>query len=125
MDDELRFPIGKFVAPQALDETERATLIAQLAETPARLREAVAGLDERRLETPYRPDGWTVRQVVHHLPDSHMNGYVRFRLALTEEQPMAKVYDEARWAELADGRSAPIGASLDLVSALHLRWVAL
>lgn len=123
--DDLRFPIGKFVAPAALTEQDRAQLLGELRETPARLREAVAGLSEPQLDTPYRAGGWTVRQVVHHLPDSHLNAYIRFRLALTEEQPAIKPYDEARWAELTDARSAPVAVSLELLTALHARWVAL
>ena len=86
---------------------------------------AVAGLDDRQLDTPYRPGGWTVRQVVHHYADSHANSYVRFRLALTEDAPVIKPYDEQRWAELPDAKSAPISVSLTLLSALHQRWVLL
>jgi uncharacterized damage-inducible protein DinB len=125
MDDDLRFPIGRFLAPVALTAEDRARLIGEIRDTPARLHDVIAGLSEQRLDTPYRPGGWTVRQVVHHLPDSHMNGYTRFRLALTEEQPTIKPYDEARWAELADARSGPVDVSLGLLAALHTRWVAL
>lgn len=125
MDDDLKFPIGKFVAPAALTTADRTRLIGEVRDTPARLRDAIADLSQAQLETPYRPGGWTVRQVVHHLPDSHMNAYVRFRLALTEEQPTIKPYDEARWAELVDARSGPVDVSLALLTALHARWVAL
>jgi uncharacterized damage-inducible protein DinB len=125
MDDDLRFPIGPFVAPAAVTAEERARLICELRDTPARLHDAITGLSEQRLDTPYRPGGWTVRQVVHHVPDSHMNAYTRFRLALTEDRPTIKPYDEARWAELADARSGPVEVSLDLLTALHARWVAL
>ncbi|HEY2845622.1 MAG TPA: putative metal-dependent hydrolase, partial [Bryobacteraceae bacterium] len=96
----------------------------QLAHTPRDLRVAVANLSDEQLDTPYRPGGWTVRQVAHHLPDSHMNAYVRFKLALTEDRPTVKPYDEARWAMLGDA-AQPLNASLDLLDALHLRWVAL
>ncbi len=123
--DDLRFPIGKFTAPSSPGKDERARLIGQIREAPVRLRDAVTGLGESELDTPYRPGGWTVRQVVHHLPDSHLNAYLRFRLALTEEQPTIKPYDEARWAELADARGGPPEASLGLLAALHVRWVAL
>lgn len=122
--EDLRYPIGSFSPPGDLDGEARKTLIDQIAAAPARLREAVAGLDDARLDTPYRPGGWTVRQVVHHLPDSHANAYVRFKLALTEETPTIGTYDEAAWAELGDSR-APIALSLDLLEALHERWVLL
>jgi len=99
--------------------------IATLAELPAKLREAVEGLDRVQLEMPYREGGWTVRQLVHHIADSHMNNYVRIRLALTEDEPTIKPYDEAKWAELADARTAPVETSLALIECLHARWVAL
>ena len=99
---DLRFPIGKFRGKGELSATERAELISQIAETPARLRDAVKGLTSEQLDTPYRPEGWTVRQVVHHLPDSHLNSYVRFKLALTEEQPTIKTYDQEAWAKHLD-----------------------
>jgi hypothetical protein len=89
------------------------------------LRGAAAGLDNQRLDTPYRPGGWTVRQVVHHLPDSHLNSYVRFRLALTEDEPIIKPYDESRWAELTDARTAPVEISLAFIESLHRRWMLL
>jgi hypothetical protein len=122
---DLRFPIGTFQKRGTLAPAERAECIRQIAETPRLLRAAVAGLSEAQLETPYRPGGWTVRQVVHHLPDSHLNAYVRFRLALTEEQPTIKPYAEARWAELCDARTAPVEMSLVLLASLHERWVML
>jgi uncharacterized damage-inducible protein DinB len=120
-----RYPIGKAEMPDQLTAGERLDLIAQIAETPARLREAVAGLNDEQLATPYRPGGWTVRQLVHHVPDSHMNAYVRFKLALTEDQPAIKTYEEARWAELPDSRSLPVEGSLVLLESLHARWTAL
>lgn len=104
---------------------DRRKYVEQIAETPARLRAAIAGLSEQQLDTPYRPGGWTVRQVIHHVPDSHMNSYVRFRLALTEDQPVIKAYYEDRWAELPDARTAPVEVSLALLESLHRRWVAL
>jgi hypothetical protein len=121
--DDLRYPVGKFVAPASVTEDERKTFIQQIEETPARLREAVSGLSEEQLQTPYRPDGWTVRQVAHHIPDSHMNAYTRFRLALTEDEPTIKPYMEDRWALLADSKTAPVELSLNLMDALHRRFV--
>jgi uncharacterized damage-inducible protein DinB len=123
--DDLRFPIGNFRAPASTTEAERAALIGQIEAAPARLREAVLGLGQEQLETPYRPGGWTVRQVVHHVPDSHLNSYMRFRLALTEDEPTIKSYQEDRWAELPDARTAPPEVSLDLLEALHRRWTRL
>jgi uncharacterized damage-inducible protein DinB len=118
-----RYPVGKFNRPSTvLTADERRELIQQIAATPARMREAVAGLDESQLDTPYRDGGWTVRQVVHHVPDSHMNAYTRVKLALTEEQPTIKPYDEAAWAKLNDVRDTPIETSLVLLETLHQRW---
>ncbi len=121
-DSELRYPVGKFKFPVSVSESERATFIQEIAEMPERLRAAVAGLSDSQLETPYRPGGWTVRQVVHHVPDSHLNSYVRFRLALTEDAPAIKPYEEDRWAELTDARTAPVEVSLKLLECLHARW---
>lgn len=124
--NELSYPIGSFslrevtVAPE-----ERAGLITAIAELPAQFRSAVQGLSEAQFDTPYRPGGWTVRQVVHHVPDSHLNAYVRFKLALTEENPTIKPYEEARWAELPDTAGTQVGVSLVLLEALHRRWVVL
>ncbi len=118
------YPIGRFVAPSSLDAASRAELIDDLARAPALLREAVLGLDDRQLDTPYRGGGWTVRQVVHHVPDSHLNAYVRFKLALTEEEPTIRTYEEGLWAELPEARRGPVALSLDLLEALHARWVA-
>ena len=108
-----------------MTEARRSHCIERIAAAPGRLRAAVAGLDDAQLDTPYRPGGCTARQVVHHVPDSHLNAYTRFRLALTEETPTIKPYEEARWAELPDARSAPPELSLALLEALHARWVAL
>ena len=122
---DLRYPIGRFAWQGPNTSDDRARYIDEIGRTPARLRAAVDGLTEEQLNTPYRPGGWTVRQVVHHVPDSHLNSYVRFRLALTEETPTIKPYAESKWAELADARSAPIENSLTLLDGLHARWVLL
>jgi hypothetical protein len=108
-----------------MTDARRAACVARIAAAPAALRAAVAGLSDTQLDTPYRPGGWTVRQVVHHVPDSHLNAYVRIRLALTEDTPTIKPYEEARWAELPDARALPIEASLALLEGLHARWVGL
>lgn len=125
MSDDLRYPIGKFQIDGAVTAQRRQEWIGQIGEAPARMREAVSGLSPEQLDTPYWPGGWTVRQVAHHVPDSHLNSYCRFRLALTEDEPMIKPYDEGRWAELPDARSAPVELSLDLLESLHRRWVLL
>lgn len=122
---DLQYPIGRFQRGLEISDLRRQELIGGIANLPARLRAVVRELTELQLDTPYRPQGWTVRQVIHHLPDSHMNAYVRFRLALTEQQPTIKPYDERQWAELADARTAPIELSLQLLDALHQRWVLL
>ena len=122
---DLRYPIGAFKYEGELTEEGRHRAIDAIAELPAKLRAAVEGLAPQQLETPYRPGGWTIRQVVHHLPDSHLNAYTRFKLALTEEEPTIKPYDEARWANLEDARNAPADVSLALLEALHQRWVLL
>ena len=124
-ESDLRYPVGKFNWDAPINDSDLPMLIAAIAETPGDLREAVAGLSPDQLATRYRPGGWTVKQVVHHVPDSHMNAYTRFKLALTEDEPTIKPYDEAAWAELPDSRKVPIAVSLDLLDALHLRWVAL
>ena len=122
--DALRYPTGRFQRPPSLDTTARAKAIETIAATPARLRDAVRGLTPEQIETPYRPGGWTVRQVVHHVPDSHLNAYIRFKLALTENEPTIKPYDESEWAKLADIR-VPLETSLALLDAVHERWVAI
>lgn len=122
---DLRFPVGKFERPEQVTEEQIGALIGVVEETPARLKAALAGLTPRQIDTPYRPGGWTVRQLAHHMPDSHMNAYIRFRLALTEEEPTIKTYEEARWAELADAKTAPVEPSLALLENLHARWVLL
>jgi hypothetical protein len=120
-----RFPIGKFHYDGPPTETERAQLIANIEQTPAALRAAVKDLSPQQLDTPYREGGWTVRQVAHHVPDSHMNAYVRYKLALTEDDPTIKPYAEDRWAQLADSQSTPVEVSLALLDSLHTRWVKL
>ena len=122
---DLRYPLGRFRMDEEPTDDERLKFIDQIAETPLRLREAVRGLSTEQLDTPYRPEGWTVRQVVHHVPDSHLNSYMRFKLALTEEEPIIKPYDEDRWAHLEDSRITPLETSLALLDALHERWVLL
>ncbi len=122
---DLRYPIGKFTAPDSLSDAQRSALIDHIAAAPARLREAVRGLDDRQLDTPYREGGWSVRQVAHHVPDSHLNAYVRLKLALTEEKPTIKPYDEAAWAALPDSRVVPLETSLTLLESLHARFTAL
>jgi hypothetical protein len=117
--------LGRFDFEHEPTDEERRQFIDQIAEAPLRLREAVRGLSGEQLDTEYRPGGWTVRQVVHHLPDSHLNSYVRFKLALTEEEPTIKPYDEEGWARLEDSRITPPATSLDLLEALHERWVVL
>ena len=120
-----RYPIGKFVFEGQLNEAHREEFINDIEQTPAALRSAVQGLSPQQIETPYRGGGWTVRQVVHHVPESHMNAYIRFKLALTEESPTIKPYLEDRWATLPDVHSTPPEVSLSLLDALHNRWVRL
>lgn len=120
-----RFPIGEFEKPESLSESERAAAIAKIAAMPATLRAAVGGMSDAQLDSTYREGSWTLRQVVHHLADSHVNSYTRFRLALTEDHPTIKPYDEAKWAELEDARTLPVEVSLKLLEAMHERWVKL
>ena len=123
--ENLRYPIGRFVrVTQPLDHAARAAAIADLEQAPDALRRLVAGLADAQLDSPYRPGGWTIRQVVHHVPDSHVNAYVRMKLAVTEDTPHIRPYEEGRWAELPEAKSAPVAMSLDLLAALHRRWVA-
>jgi cell wall-associated NlpC family hydrolase len=125
MTTDLRYPIGKFIAPASHTPESRAKMIGEIAAAPGALRAAVKGLSEKQLETPYREGGWTVRQVAHHIADSHMNASVRLRLALTEDNPTVKPYNETLWAELSDSKTVPVDVSLALVDALHARWVVL
>ncbi|HUY12176.1 MAG TPA: putative metal-dependent hydrolase [Terriglobia bacterium] len=124
--NDLRYPVGKFHwQEEKLTFAQREHLISEIEQAPARLRAAVAGLSDAQLDTPYRESGWTVRQVVHHLADSHINAYIRFRLALTEQEPQIKPYNQDDWAKLVDARTAPIELSLRLLESLHQRWVLL
>jgi hypothetical protein len=123
--EDLRFPIGPFEYQGEANDAQRAAFIEEIAATPAQLRAALAGLNDEQLATPYRAEGWTVRQVVHHLADSHINSYIRFKLALTEDTPTIKAYDEAKWAELNDACQSPLAPSLTLLESLHERWVIL
>jgi len=117
-----RYPVGKFEMPVEVNARRRREAIDSLAAAPASLRAAVIGLDDAQLDTPYREGGWTVRQVVHHVPDSHLNAYVRLKLALTEEKPAIRTYHEERWAELADSKTTPIEVSQTLLDSVHSRW---
>jgi len=122
--DDLRYPIGKFTFVAEPTSDQRKACIKSIAEAPSQLRAAVSGLSDPQLDTPYRPDGWTVRQVVHHVPDSHLNAYIRLKLALTERTPTIKPYDEDLWSRLPDTK-IPVEVSLTLLEALHQRWVPL
>jgi len=122
---DLRYPIGRFAYQSENTEIQRCEFIDRIAKTPGRLRAAAEGLTPGQLDTAYRPGGWTVRQLVHHVADSHMNSYIRSRLALTEDAPGIKGYDQERWAELPDSRTAPVEISLVLLESLHERWVLL
>lgn len=120
-----RYPIGKYQTPADITPTKRAEAIREIALAPEKVRAAVSGLNDAQLETPYRDGGWTVRQVVHHVADSHMNAYIRWRLALTETEPTIKPYEESAWAKLQDAAHAPVDVSLKLLEPLHERWVGL
>ena len=123
--DSLRYPVGRFHPPTSpLDASARGALIDILERAPARYRALVAGRSDVELNRPYRPGGWTVRQVVHHVPDSHLNAYIRMKLAVTEDVPPIKTYDEQKWAELGEAKSGPVEMSLALLDAVHVRWVA-
>jgi hypothetical protein len=123
MTNDPRYPVGKFSFDGNMTEQQKAQCLDEIEQTPARLRAAVRGLNDLQLDTPYRDGGWTVRQVVHHVPDSHMNSYVRFKLALTEDEPTIRPYMENLWAELPEAKSAPIELSLTLLESLHQRWM--
>ena len=123
--EEVRFPVGDFVIDPVATDEKRRRWIAEMAQAPAKLRFALAGLSDDQLNTHYREGGWTLRQVVHHLADAHINGFVRFKLALTEDNPLIKTYEETLWAETIDGREASVELSLKLLEALHERWIIL
>ena len=122
---DLRYPVGKFTPGASVSDSQRKALIDDIARTPAAMRSAVAGLTPAQLDTPYRPGGWTVRQVVHHVPDSHMHAYLRFKLALSENTPTIMPYDQDVWVTLPDTPATPVDVSLALLDALHARWVTL
>src|SRR5437660_11190667 len=122
---DVRYPIGKFGWSGSSTTEERNRFIEEIAAAPQRMRNAVTGLSAAQLDTPYRDGGWTVRQVVHHVPDSHMNSYIRFKFALNEHEPTIKAYDEAQWAELIDAKTAPVEPSLNLLEGLHQRLTVL
>jgi hypothetical protein len=122
---DLRYPVGPFLFNSSATDATRGACIQQIAQAPAALRRALDGLTDVQLDTPYRPGGWTVRQVVHHVPDSHLNAYCRFKLALTEQNPTIRPYDEAAWARVADTARTPPDVSLTILDALHTRWVIL
>ncbi len=122
---DLRYPIGKASIEGELTQDQRMAMIDEVGRLPSKLRAALQNLNPHQLETSYRPEGWTVRQVVHHLADSHMNAFVRFKLALTESEPTIKPYNEKLWAETADARTAPFELSLNLIESLHERWTLL
>jgi uncharacterized damage-inducible protein DinB len=121
--DDLRYPVGTWTRETSIDAARRAALIDQIARAPGQLSAAVAALTDPQLDTPYRPGGWTVRQVVHHVPDSHMNGYIRCKLGVTEASPTIKTYEENAWAQLSDVAITPVSTSLALLAAVHARWV--
>jgi uncharacterized damage-inducible protein DinB len=122
---KLKYPIGKFQRPTEFPDSFLKECIKEIEIFPARIKSAVANLSDAQLDTPYRPDGWTIRQVVHHCADSHSNAFIRFKLALTEETPTVKPYFEARWAEMPDTKIAEINSSLKIIDGLHSRWTIL
>jgi hypothetical protein len=123
--NDSRYPIGEWQRQDKLSREQRVKAIERIAATPQMMRDAVAGLSQTQLDTPYRDGGWTVREVIHHVPDSHMNGYSRIKFALTQNEPTVMAYDEDAWAKLGDVRATPIETSLLLLDAIHGRWVAL
>ena len=125
MTNDLRYPIGKFQLPENINADALTAYVQRINAAPQNLRDAVDGLSEAQLDTPYRPEGWTVRQVVHHIPDSHLSGYIRFNWALTEENPTIKAYDEQSWAALPYQQEVPHEVSMQLLESLHARWVVL
>ncbi len=125
METDLRYPVGKWKKKGPFTNAQRHEMIASIAAAPESYRAATAGLTEAQLNTPYRNGGWTVRQTIHHVADSHMNAYIRFRLGITEAEPTVKPYDEKTWAELFDARTAPVEISLGLIDGVHKRWVML
>ena len=120
-----RYPVGNYAPPKDVTPEMRIAAIEEIADAPLKVRAALAGLNDSQLDTPYREGGWTIRQLVHHLADSHMNAYIRWRLALTETEPTIKPYAEADWARLEDAAHAPVEVSLGLLESMHDRWVRL
>jgi len=120
---DLRYPIGKFTCPEPITNNHIISWISEIEKLPSRILDVVSNFNEEQLETTYRPGGWTARQVIHHLHDSHHNGYIRFKWAMTEDKPIIKAYNEQLWAELFDTKSAPIYLSIDVLKALHAKWV--
>ena len=125
MSEDLRFPIGEFVPPEIITPQAREKFIRTIEKLPPNLKDAVENLSDEQLDTPYRPEGWTVRQTVHHLADSHLNSFCRFKLGLSEDTPTIKTYDEAVWAETTDSKNAPVELSLSIIDGLHARWTRL
>ena len=123
--EKLKYPIGRYQVEDNINKTSIDNWIKEIESLPQRLSDAVKELKLDQLQTPYRPDGWTVQQVVHHIADSHMNAYIRFKLTLTENKPIVKPYDEKLWAEFPDSKMVDINVSLDLINALHKRWTTL
>lgn len=123
--EHLRYPVGRFKYEGLLDEALRQQYIDTIAQYPARLRALVAQLSPTQIDTPYRPGGWTARQVIHHTADSHLNSFIRFKLGMTEESPTIKPYLESEWAKSPDYLNVPVNVSIDLLTALHHRWVVL
>jgi hypothetical protein len=121
--ESLRYPVGKFKFPQEVSTDERKEMLSIIEGLPSKLRNAVHGLDNKQLDTPYREGGWSVRQVVHHLFDSHVNAYIRMKLAVTEDTPTIKPYDQDKWSELEDARTSPVDISLSLLDGVHKRWM--
>ncbi|MEM8964860.1 MAG: YfiT family bacillithiol transferase [Bacteroidota bacterium] len=124
-DESLRYPIGRFSPPTEVTPAGREKYLTEIEQLPSEMRNTVTGLSDEQLDIPYREGGWTIRQVVHHVPDSHVNSYIRYRWTLTENQPTIKAYYEDRWGELPDAASAPVEPSLQLLEALHQRWLLL
>jgi hypothetical protein len=123
--EQFKYPIGKFENPETITEEILAAWISAIAAFPHRLKNEVNGLNQEQLDTPYRPEGWTIRQLIHHCADSHINSYTRFKLTLTEDRPTIKPYWEDRWAELIDSKTLPVEYSINLLDGLHARWVGL
>jgi len=123
--EKLKYPIGRYQLEEIIDKDSINNWIKEIESLPEKLIAAVRGLNKEQLQTPYRPEGWTVQQVVHHIADSHLNSYIRFKLALTENKPIVKPYDQKLWAELADTKLVDVKVSLDLIKSLHIRWTTL